>query len=384
MMDPEEDNFAAADEDIACSNGSGASTIRRLKRKRSSSSLLGTKVKDMVVSVRNRLAPYYICIFIYCLIVLKLTSNRFSNFSHQASASSRNMRLATESPHGSSTTIHQSLTFKAPSRLLFSYSLGGQSRAIPPPTDDLYNSPLPYFAHLDFDSLKFLPESKFYRYIHPDEYFWHEEERKQQLGDIDHAHLETEYEPFLDLDYPQPECHRLEWADSMHPTCNHFHEFVVLDRDPARDLLQPLQRRYLAHGFFRDAWLLEPAANASRYEPSASRSVVLKSLRIERDFSIDTAVSINKEALIMERMSASPRIMNLYGHCYTSMLVEHGYEISQRMVQGVEYNGRGRISQQELDEEEKDGVKPKNNFTVEEKLEIALAMAEGIAELHGR
>jgi len=85
----------------------------------------------------------------------------------------------------------------------------------------------------------------------------------------------------------------------------------------------------------------------------------------------------------MERTSSSTRTMNVYGHCHTSMLVERGYEISQRIVQGEEYQGRGRITQHDLDALQVDDLHPFNDFTVEEKLDIALAMAEGIAVMHG-
>lgn len=85
----------------------------------------------------------------------------------------------------------------------------------------------------------------------------------------------------------------------------------------------------------------------------------------------------------MERTSSSHRTMDIYGHCVSAILVEPGYEISQRISQGVEYAGRGRITQDELDEYQHDDVYPFNDFTVEEKLDIALQMAESIAELHG-
>jgi hypothetical protein len=269
------------------------------------------------------------------------------------------------------------MIYKAPSQLKFAFSLGQYKAARA--TRDLFADPGPDYASLDFHSLQFLAPSNYRRHIYPESDEAYVEEKIEQLVAIDRLGLDLECEPFADLDYhPDMECHRLQWADELHPTCNNFHEYVVLDRDARHDPLQSLQQRYLAHGYFRDAWLLEQHELAA-----ANYSLVLKTLRVDRDFSIETAATIYKEALIMERMTASPRIMNLYGHCYTSMLVEHGYEISQRIVEGVEYNGRGRIPQELLDREEKDGVKPRNNFTVEEKLEIALAMAEGIAMLHG-
>lgn len=274
--------------------------------------------------------------------------------------------------------IH-ALQYRPPVSLSFRYSLGTSS--LHTVQKVLFGSPGPDFAKLDFETLQYAPKQYFKRMIYKDAYLWYEEERTDQLEEMDSVTVEEEYEHFDELDYPKKDCHRLQWADEVHPTCNHFHEIVVLDRQASNEYLQPYHNRYLAHGFFRDAWLLEPV------DTSSMDSVVLKTLRMVDDYYVDftivSASNIYKEALIMERMTASPRIMNLYGHCFTSMLVEYGYEISQRIARGIEYNGRGRVSQEELDREEKDGVKPRNNFTAEEKLEIALAMAEGVAELHG-
>ncbi|GKY94534.1 hypothetical protein MPSEU_000419100 [Mayamaea pseudoterrestris] len=375
QLQPDKDIVSAEQNGTASANGSG--NIRRVKRRQSDP--LVAKIKHAFAVIRCR--QHYVWIFIYLVIVLKLLSNLY--WGRSSPRSSRITRLATPSPDGSSSTatIHRSIaSIKAPTKDSFSQSrASAAASSIRLPKGHLYSDPIPDFAHLDFYSLKYLPESSFFRYIHQQESAWHEEERHHQLAAIDDPNLDEEHEAFVDLDYPQPDCHRLKWADDSHPTCQHFHEFVVLDRDPDRDRLQSYSRRYLAHGYFRDAWLLEPTEHSHTH----TSTMVLKTLRIERDFNVAIVANINKEALIMERMSASPRIMNIYGHCFTSMLVEHGYEISQRMVQGVEYKDRGRVTQEELDLEEKDGVKPRNNFTVEEKLEIALAMAEGVAELHG-
>jgi len=63
--------------------------------------------------------------------------------------------------------------------------------------------------------------------------------------------------------------------------------------------------------------------------------------------------------------------------------VEFGYELSQNISEGTEYDGRGRIGQDDLDRLQQHDVYPFNNFTKEEKLNIALKMAEGVAILHG-
>lgn len=100
-------------------------------------------------------------------------------------------------------------------------------------------------------------------------------------------------------------------------------------------------------------------------------------VRYWRDFRGRDLDIVQKDALIMEKLSSSPRIVNLYGHCATSINVE-------AMDDGLEdymVPGEGYMQQEELDAF--DDVTPQNNLTNTEKLQLALEMAETIAELHG-
>lgn len=229
----------------------------------------------------------------------------------------------------------------------------------------------PDFGGLDLDTLRYMPQH-FYRVVLEDDAEWYQHDRASLLSKMNKPMAE-EYEHVDELDQPR-DCQRLAWTESMYPTCSVFHQ-LTLDRQPS--LLQPFQRRYLAHGFFRDAWMLAGAQD----------KVVLKTPRLDPEadlrFSYAFFSHMAKEALVMERTSASDRTMDIYGHCAFSMLVEVGYEISQRISSGVEYDGRGRITDEELDAIQVDGVVSFNNFSAEEKLDVALAMAEGLAVLHG-
>jgi len=234
-----------------------------------------------------------------------------------------------------------------------------------------------------------------------------ESERERLLYDVD-GDIEDRLEHFEDLDHtpeivtdenkesnldaprnPDKGCHKLKWVDDTYPTCNLFHE-LSLDRETvvsAGENLQPYRRRYLAHGAFRDAWLFEPAVNQEGSQDGNNGNFVLKTGRFDEDSGMDyswwSATGVFMEALIMERMSSHPQIADLFGHCYTSLMVQQGFEISQQIVSGEEYNGRGRIAQAELNELQRRDVHPLNNFAVEQKLDIAISMAEAIAVLHG-
>ena len=88
---------------------------------------------------------------------------------------------------------------------------------------------------------------------------------------------------------------------------------------------------------------------------------------------------IHKEAIILERMSPSPRVIDIYGSCGTSILMEAmAGDLHTKIITGT-----GIISQEKLDKRQVDDVHPKNGFTASEKLQIALDMAESLADLHG-
>jgi hypothetical protein len=87
--------------------------------------------------------------------------------------------------------------------------------------------------------------------------------------------------------------------------------------------------------------------------------------------------SIHKEANILERMSPSPRVLDIYGACGTSVLVEAmASDLHTKII-----TGSGIASQKLLDK--LDDIYPLNGFTASEKLQISLDMAESLADLHG-
>lgn len=88
-------------------------------------------------------------------------------------------------------------------------------------------------------------------------------------------------------------------------------------------------------------------------------------------------LTVQRDAVVMERLTSSPRIVDIYGHCATSVHVEPvAYEVEEYVVPGSGY-----MKQKEL--KDSHDVDPQNDYTATEKLEMALEMAESIAELHG-
>ena len=206
-------------------------------------------------------------------------------------------------------------------------------------------------------------------------------------------------------------CRSAEFEKFYFPTCNDFHE-IDLGRpyDDPGEMPQPRPEnqlakvRYLGHGYYRDAWVVEdnPWIWPSQYTKEkenkpkealgvldekgtsdlvtkAYRTMVLKTFRYVHEKNEDSFSEVQLEAIIMERMTKSPRIMDIYGHC--------GFAVSGEMVP-IEFKervipGDGTADAKDVEERNKDGPRPYNDFTAEEKLSFALEMAESIADLHG-
>lgn len=79
----------------------------------------------------------------------------------------------------------------------------------------------------------------------------------------------------------------------------------------------------------------------------------------------------------MERLSASPRIVDIYGHCGSSIFVES----LPNEVEEVIVPGGGWMKHDDLHDSQDLDIQ--NGYNIPEKLSIALEMAESIAELHG-
>lgn len=96
---------------------------------------------------------------------------------------------------------------------------------------------------------------------------------------------------------------RFSWQKTQFPNCNLLHE-----------LSEP--KRILGHGYWRDVWVVEYSSSSER--------VVFKSMRYEHDNTHRNLDRMRRDANVMERMSASPFIIDLYAFCGTSSFSEFG------------------------------------------------------------
>lgn len=206
-------------------------------------------------------------------------------------------------------------------------------------------------------------------------------------------------------------CISPEFSSMYFPTCNNFHEFAVgRAYDDPEKTLKPrpgheMYVKYLDSGYYRDAWLMEDSPwiwpfryprekqqqlSTEKYDildnertneliVKGYRSAVLKTLRTKHSYDDEQFQEMRLEAIIMERMTKSPRIMDIYGHCGFSTLAEVvPIEFEEAMVAGEGYEKNDVVEHRN-----EDGLHPYNNFTATQKLGYALEMAESLADLHG-
>lgn len=207
-------------------------------------------------------------------------------------------------------------------------------------------------------------------------------------------------------------CQSQSIASMYFPTCNAFHELdLARPYDDPNEYIVPraensqVMIKYLSHGYYRDVWTVEenPWLWPTFFEPeeespdrkfgfldeertshlvrTAYRTAVLKTFRTDRELDQDNWEMIQIEAIIMERLTKSPRIMNIYGHCGFSVTAEVVPIEFEEVV--VDHGGNGMYSRKKVENRNKGGIRPYNDFTPSEKLEFALEMAESLADLHG-
>ena len=182
------------------------------------------------------------------------------------------------------------------------------------------------------------------------------------------------------------DCKRTSWHKYYFPTCNNFHEI---------DLLHDSSKK-LGGGYYRTVW---------SSQDSLSNSYVLKGSKYKHpgtfikrfwrtqvydkyciyinifDFGLaktDFFEFTRMDALVMERLTSSSRVVDIFGHCALAVATEKlDYDVEDAIIPTSGHPNEKHGLQ------DKYGVRPQNDYNPTEKLELALEMALCIAELHG-
>jgi serine/threonine protein kinase len=154
------------------------------------------------------------------------------------------------------------------------------------------------------------------------------------------------------------ECYRAEWQSFNYPTCNDIYEIDLpnMIRMAPRKYYHDTGRLYhgtntnsnslsnnytvvhanshmgyVAQGFWRSVWAVYPPRRdiiSSNHQSTSGKAVepnvvVLKTMRRSHDLSTRNYERHRRDAIVMEQLTSSPYVMDIYGFCGNSVLTEY-------------------------------------------------------------
>ena len=145
------------------------------------------------------------------------------------------------------------------------------------------------------------------------------------------------------------------------------------DKDVARGVDGEVSLEFLGQGWFRAAWEVH-AEHIPEYDYDEDawgheETVVLKTLRIEREFLDEYYELHRRDALAMERLTFSPYVLDIYGYCGQSA-------VNELANFGVE--GMGSLEKIARSFRTIGDVEPVNKI----KLQLASMVAAGVSHMH--
>lgn len=179
----------------------------------------------------------------------------------------------------------------------------------------------------------------------------------------------------------EPVCSTPTFYRLYKPTCNELHSVASgYDWLKGDKKSKHHRSRYLASGTYRQVFVLE-----RRFASDERDEVILKSMkRFKGAYNADDTGlydDMRKDSMVMEQLSASPRIADIYAFCGLSSIIEYAPENIEKYVLPT---GGVRVTNDDDDEsDDEDDPTPVNHIKAQEKLEMAIELAKGIATMHG-
>jgi hypothetical protein len=126
-----------------------------------------------------------------------------------------------------------------------------------------------------------------------------------------------------------------DWQSQFFPTCNMIHELPFIDSKDGQvgngnATMQESQVTLInSKGSWRSVWKV---SQQFREQESDPLNIVLKTLKLNRDFDYQSFQLQNIDSIAMERLTASPFIANEYGFCGESVLTEYAPTSGRDMI----------------------------------------------------
>ena len=196
------------------------------------------------------------------------------------------------------------------------------------------------------------------------------------------------------------------WVTRSYPNCNEIHEIDL------RQSYNPRRRNvdsaaiaaaaegsrltgYVGSGLWRDVWKVDPRGqvaiagkNQNEDDFDVAPLAVLKAMKQEHPYDFRNHDRHRRDALVMERLSSSKYVVDLYAYCGNSVLSEY---VGRTLDDFLYQKDKGKEEGEEEEEEEKEDKELKRLLdklpeltrdTPAGRVRLALDVFRGIAELH--
>ncbi|KAG7350775.1 protein kinase domain containing protein [Nitzschia inconspicua] len=158
-----------------------------------------------------------------------------------------------------------------------------------------------------------------------------------------------------------------DWMTASFVNCNSMHEIDLVGSVSQHDQSDLV---LLGEGWFRSTWKYSNNMMVTQEDHPSSSTVVVKTLRIEREFVEEYFDLHRRDAVAMERLTFSPFVMDVYGYCGQSAINELAGGVANGEITSLEKLNR-RLRGKETD--------PR---ALDMKLQLASIVALGLAHIH--
>jgi serine/threonine protein kinase len=168
----------------------------------------------------------------------------------------------------------------------------------------------------------------------------------------------------------RPGCFKADWQTFNFPNCNEIHEIdlALIRNRQIRNRQKATTNEtvgVLNHGMWRTVWAVDP-------RQVTSELLALKVMKNEHAVDDRNFDRHRRDALVMERLSSSPNIVDIYGFCGNTVLTEFISETLEDVVT--------------QDEDEDEAIASTDTYptrkTPEGRLRLALDVARGLEAIH--
>eukprot|EP00934_Nitzschia_sp_Nitz4_P004665 Nitzschia sp. Nitz4//scaffold378_size14206//2417//3976//NITZ4_008947-RA/size14206-processed-gene-0.11-mRNA-1//1//CDS//3329549687//4655//frame0 len=215
----------------------------------------------------------------------------------------------------------------------------------------------------DYGRLHIHPVGNDSRHINASDHLTYQRERRKLLERMHRAESILQKRKFYHDDEieddPPDRCHRPNWKSKFHPICNNFH-----DIDMFGEMLQEALV-FRGEATFRAAW-------------TYNSDWVLKTIRFPWMKGLKIVLGLQKEAIVLEALSRSPRIIDMYGYCGLNTIAEFmPYEAEDGLVNRLARHEVRKLRKRE------NRTRSLNNLSSLDVLDTLIRLAESVADVHG-